>query len=67
MAIDNYRTRDNKGENHPRSTLTESDVWEIIRLKSENFSIESISQKFGITKSTVYNILAGKAWKHLKR
>lgn len=67
MAINNYRTRDNRGENHPRSTLTESDVWEIIRLKSENFSIESISQKFGVSKTTVHNVLAGKTWKHLKR
>lgn len=67
MTINNYRTRDNRGENHPRSTLTESDVWEIIKLQSESFSIESISQKFGVSKNTVRSILAGKTWKHLKR
>ncbi len=67
MIVNNYRTRDNSGENHPRSTLTESDVWEIIKLKSEGYSIESISQKFGVAKSTVHNILAGKTWKHLRR
>ena len=67
MPINNYRTRDNRGEKHPRSTLTESDVWEIIKLKSEGFSIESISQKFGVVKSTIHNILTGKTWKHLKR
>ena len=67
MTINNYRTRDNCGENHPRSSLTESDVWEIIKLKSEGFSIESMAQKFGVTKSTVHNVLTGKSWKHLKR
>lgn len=67
MAINNYRTRDNRGENHPRSSLTETDVWEIIKLKSEGFSIESMAQKFGVSKNTVRNILTGKSWKHLKR
>jgi lambda repressor-like predicted transcriptional regulator len=67
MPINNYRTRDNRGENHPRSILTEGDVWEIIKLQSEGLSIESISQKFGVSKSTVRSILAGKSWKHLKR
>jgi|GEM_PF-5030253 len=68
MPINNYRTRDNRGENHPRSILTEGDVWEIIKLhQSEGFSIQSICQKFGVSKSTIHDVLTRKTWKHLKR
>jgi len=67
MTINNYRTRDNRGENHPRSVLTEDDVWEVIKLQSEGFSIQSICQKFGVSKTTIHNVLTGKTWKHLKR
>ena len=66
MAINNYRTRDNAGENHPRSKLKESDIIEIRQMAAGGCSRLSISQKFGVSLSAVSNIVARKTWKHLK-
>lgn len=53
-----------KGINHPRSNLTESQVIAI-----KNFSLggscEKIGKLFGASKSTVYNIRTGKTYKVL--
>lgn len=64
--IDNSRTRDNAGENHPRSKLKEADVIEIRQMAECGYSRLSISQKFGVSTSAISSILKGKTWGHLK-
>lgn len=50
------------GENHPRSKLTEYEV-RIIFNSEEPF--DSLSNKYGISKSTIIAIKTKRVWKHL--
>lgn len=66
MRPSNYRTRDNSGENHPRSKLTKEDVFLIKELFKKGETVTSLSQQFGVSKSAINSILKGRTWGHLK-
>ena len=55
-----------KGEDNPHSKLTNEDVIEIRHLyKKENISMKKLGAKFGVTASSVNQIVKGRSWKHL--
>lgn len=60
--IDNYRTRNNKGEKHPRARLTQEDVDKIRSLVNQGFTQKSVAALFGVSKSCISSIIRGKAW-----
>ena len=52
-----------KGEQHGKSKLSESDVYEIKRLYSlKKYSNRQIGDKFNVTKENVYSIVHGLTW-----
>lgn len=51
------------GERHPLARLTADDV-RAIRAR-EGASVAALAAEFGVTKSNVYRIRAGKSWRHL--
>ncbi len=53
------------GSAHGRSKLTEADVMEIRELRAAGWSTGDLATAFGVTRSTVTNILTGKTWTHL--
>ena len=53
-----------KGENHPNSKLSETDVLEIMALKGQ-MSQRAIAARFNIVHATVGLIHAGKRWPHI--
>jgi len=56
-----------KGENHPRSKLTEKGIVKIkILLEEGNLTQKEIAEKFGISQTTISDIKTGKRWKHIK-
>jgi predicted XRE-type DNA-binding protein len=61
-SIDNRRTRDNKGEKHPVSTLPQEDVNEIRSLVNQGFTQKSVAALFGVSRSCISSIIRGKAW-----
>ena len=55
-----------KGENNPRSRLTEQQVIQIIELlKTSTLSEKQIGDQFGVSRSAIANINHRKNWKHL--
>ena len=52
----------NAGKPGSYSRLTESDVREIIRLRSAGWKLKDIALRFGLTKSGVSRICAGNRW-----
>jgi len=70
--IDNMQDASNKGmlgnsfgEDHPKSKLVESQVFELRDLYSKGVSQRALSHQFGITHQAVYAIVHGRSWKHL--
>jgi hypothetical protein len=55
---------DNLGSRNPQAIVTEAQVVEIRALKGI-LSQSLIGKKFGISRGAVYNIIAGKNWKHV--
>jgi hypothetical protein len=56
-----------KGSKHPNSILCESDVLEIIRLRSLDISYSQIAKQFNTTAVNVCDICVGKSWSHVDR
>lgn len=57
-----------KGEDSGNVKLTEEQVKEIrstYRPKSKRFGLRSLSDKYGVTKSTIAGIIRRKSWKHV--
>lgn len=54
-----------RGERNGRAKVTEGDVREIRSLYSAGASRKEISDKFGISGPTVYNIVHKRTWKHI--
>lgn len=55
-----------RGEGHPRTTLTEAQVIEIRRLCLEDRVRDPVlAARFGVSKSTVWNVVSGKTWAHV--
>lgn len=56
------------GSKHPRAKLTESDVIDILAMRSEGLSYADISDRYdAVSKSTISAICLGKTWNHVKR
>lgn len=54
-----------KGENHPRSKLTNKEVINIKKLLNQNYTQSSIAQKYNINTHVVSDIKIGKTWSHI--
>lgn len=55
-----------RGERAGKTKLTESEVRQLRKLRAEGMSGPKLGAKFGIHVSSVYAILNGRNWKHLK-
>lgn len=64
-AYDNGLRVQYKGSKHGRSKLTDGEVLEIRKLRSDGFTTTEISQMFGISASMVSCIALNKNWKHI--
>jgi hypothetical protein len=53
-----------KGESHSQSKLTESDVFEIRKLKGVYTGLH-VANMFNVSMGLIYNIWAGRLWKHV--
>lgn len=60
--VNNFRTRNNKGEKHPRSKVTLEQVQEIRRLAELGVSRKAIEERFGMSKSAIASIIMRKTW-----
>lgn len=55
------------GEKHWGSILTAKNVEEIrIKYKTKKFTMQSIGDEYGVTKSSIFRIVRNKSWKHTK-
>jgi hypothetical protein len=59
------RLRNNRGEDHGCSALTESQVREIRNIYSNGIAQEKIAKHFNISQSNVGNIVRRKTWSHV--
>lgn len=57
--------RQMRGERHVKATLTEKEALTIIDLLKAGFRYQDIADSFGVHRSTVYDIMKCKTWKHL--
>ena len=55
--------RKNQGEAHPRAKLSDAQV---IAIRSSHLSPREAAQIYGISRSHVVNIRAGRRWPHLE-
>lgn len=60
-----FRRDGMKGADNPRTKLTEGDVKEIRRLRSEGQSMAEIGRKFGVSATSVYRTCNMYAWSHV--
>jgi DNA-binding phage protein len=54
------------GERHWKSVLTEKLVISIRMMSAAGKGLTAIAKQLGLAKSTVYNVLKGRTWKHFK-
>lgn len=55
-----------KGENNSNSKLTDSKVIELFnKYKTNKYSMQQLSDEYGVSISVISNIVNGKTWKHL--
>ncbi len=54
-----------KGTANPKAKLRDEDVEQIRDLASKGISSKKIAEMFGVTRRLIYQIVAGKIWKHL--
>ena len=55
-----------RGEENKASKLTEKDVLEIRRMRSEcNYSLKEITKMFNVGRNSISNVLNKKTWKHI--
>ena len=64
-ALKNGLIQPIKGENHHKSKVTEQEVLEIRRLRSEGWGQNKLAEKFGVSQFTISVIEHKKSWKHL--
>lgn len=57
--------KDNKGERHGRSKLTEADVVEMILMHRKGTTMTRLAELKGVDVSNVSNIVRRKTWKHV--
>lgn len=57
-----------RGEDHPRSKLTEQDVIELLHDYEPGLVSErALAEQLGVSRSYVHRILKGQAWAHIPR
>lgn len=54
-----------RGEDNGNATLTARDVLEIRKLATNGMKAPTIAIQFKVDKSTIYDLLAGKTWRHI--
>ena len=55
---------DYSGENHPRSKLTEKQVFEILDMRyNEKLKFKDIAKKYNVSESAIYGVCYGISWK----
>ncbi len=64
-AYDVLRRKGPEGEIHGRAKLTESTVKTIFDEHSRGTSAKTLAARFGVTMWTVFDIRAGRSWRHL--
>ncbi len=60
-------TRSGRGEKHHLAKLTESDVMNIIRLKKEGATIETLADRYAVSVGAIRKVVYGKSWAHVPR
>lgn len=55
------------GSRHANSKLEEHSVVEILRLRREGISTQTIARAFDVSRSAIRKIIDGVAWKHVSR
>lgn len=64
--VERGRSNPVMGSEHGRSKLNEDEVYNILKnIKSNQFSLQEIADKYEVTKSTVFKIKKGEIWSHL--
>lgn len=56
----------NKGERHPLAKLKESDIYDIHELYKKGWSMAELSRKYNVLDTTIFKIVKGITWAHLK-
>ena len=56
---------DKKGENHGRSKIKESDIYNIIELRNSGKTLDFIGKLYQVTPQNIYQIVKRKSWKHI--
>ena len=54
-----------RGESHGGAKLTEEKVIEIRRRHGDGEAVKALAAEFGVSSSTVSNIIARRIWKHV--
>jgi len=60
------RGRDVKGRNHHHAKLTNENVRDILKMRSEGLFLREIAEKFKVTIATISYVTTGKTWTHIK-
>jgi len=55
------------GEAHPRTTVTEDQVRQIIQLLQTDKIHKEIADQFGVSRAMVQRIASGRSWQHIPR
>lgn len=57
--------RQHRGENHPRTAITENQVRQIRAMHNSGLSTRKIAQRLNVSTSSVGHILRGNSWRHV--
>lgn len=55
-----------RGERHPMARLTEDQVLQMRAKRDEGYTYQRLVEEFGVSKSTVANVVTRKKWRHLR-
>ena len=59
--------RQARGTKHHNAALTEDDVRRILSLPKTGSNARALSEELGVSRTSIYNIWAGKTWAHVDR
>lgn len=65
-ARERGRLKDRSGENNGTSKLTDGDVVKIRELYKDGNRVEDLSKKFRVAMSTIYSVVSGRRWTHIR-
>jgi DNA-directed RNA polymerase subunit RPC12/RpoP len=58
--------RQQRGESNPSAVLTEDDVRRLRQRRRDGSTLVALAGEYGIARSTVASIVAGKSWSHVE-